>query len=64
VDSRVTTERFVEAGDQIVQIGRTQGQVRAQERRSTEVHVWTLRQGKIVRFEAYTDHPTMLPALR
>jgi ketosteroid isomerase-like protein len=62
----LATERFVEAGDQIVQIGRTRGQARATGRTFDvpEVHVWTMRHGKVVRFEAYVDHPAMLAALR
>jgi uncharacterized protein len=65
VESKVSAERFVEAGDQIVQIGRTRGKVRATGKAFDvpEVHVWTFRQGKIVRFEAYLDHATLLPAL-
>ena len=65
VESKVTAERFVEAGNQIVQIGRTRGTVRATGKPFDvpEVHVWTLRHGKIVRFEAYLDHATLQPAL-
>jgi uncharacterized protein len=66
VDSKVGVERFVEAGDQIVQIGRTRGQARATGKTFDvpEVHVWTMRHGKVARFEAYVDHPAMLAALR
>lgn len=66
VESTVSTERFVEAGDQVVQIGRTRGQARATAKTFDvlEVHVWTLRHGKVVRFEAYVDQPAMLAALR
>ena len=66
IESKVTAERFMEAGDKIVQIGHTRGKVRATGKTSDvpEIRVWTLRQGKIIRFEAYIDHPTMLPALR
>jgi ketosteroid isomerase-like protein len=66
VESRVSTERFMEAGDQIVQIGRTRGQARATGRTFDvpEVHIWTVRHGKVVRFEAYVDHPVMLAAIR
>ena len=66
VDSKVGTERFLEAGDRIVQIGRTRGQARATGKRFEvlEVHVWTMRDGKVLRFEAYVDHPAMLAALR
>jgi ketosteroid isomerase-like protein len=66
VDSKVGTERFLEAGDQIVQIGHTRGQARATGKRFEvlEVHVWTMRDGKVLRFEAYVDHPAMLAALR
>jgi len=66
VDSRVEHERFVDAGDHVVAVGHTQGKVLAtgKEFDVPAVHVWTLRNGKVVRFEAYIDHPRILAALR
>ena len=65
VDSNVDMERFLDAGDQVVQIGRTRGRARATGKTFDvlEVHVWTVRHGKVVRFEAYVDNPAMLTAL-
>lgn len=65
VDSRVEVEEYVEAGDRVVAIGRTRGAVRSS---GTPfdirvAHVWTIRDGKAVRFEAYIDTPGMLEAL-
>lgn len=65
VQSKVETERFIDAGDHVVQVGHTRGTVHTTDRRFDvpEVHVWTLRNGKIIRFQAYIDHPPMLVAL-
>jgi ketosteroid isomerase-like protein len=53
----VLPERFIEAGDTIVAEGRYRGTMK---RTGTLVdaqfaHVWQLRDGKIVRFQQYTD---------
>ncbi len=58
-------ERFIEAGEDVVAIGRLVGTVRAT---GTPydlaiVHRWTVRDGLIVRFEAFIDTPGMLSAL-
>jgi ketosteroid isomerase-like protein len=65
VDSQVEVEEFVEAGDQVVAIGRTRGTVRGTGTAFDVrvAHVWTLRDGKAVLFEAYIDTPAMLRAL-
>jgi ketosteroid isomerase-like protein len=65
IASVVTTERMFAAGDRVVQLGRTAGTVVATGAAFdvAEVHVWTLRDGLGVRFEAYIDTPTMLEAL-
>jgi uncharacterized protein len=65
LDSRVEMEEFVEAGERVVAIGHTRGHVRAnnQEFDVRAVHVWTVRDGKVLRFEAYIDTPKMLEAL-
>ncbi|MDB5308919.1 MAG: hypothetical protein JWO38_3121 [Gemmataceae bacterium] len=65
VDSRVEVEEYVEAGDQVVAIGRTRGTVRGT---GTPfdirvAHVWTVKSGRAVRFEAYIDTPGMLKQL-
>jgi hypothetical protein len=53
----VLPERFIEAGDTIVAEGRYRGTLK---RTGTLVdaqfaHVWQLRDGKVVRFQQYTD---------
>ena len=66
VDSRVEVEELVSAGDQVVVIGRTRGTARTSGAAFDvrAVHVWTVVDGRIVRFEAYIDTPAMLSALR
>ena len=66
VDSQVEMEEYVESGDRVVAIGRTHGKVRSNNREFDvrAVHVWTLKDGKATRFEAYIDTPKMLDALR
>jgi ketosteroid isomerase-like protein len=66
LDSRVEPEEYVEAGDTVVAIGRTRGRVRANDREFDVriVHVWTVKDGKALRFEAYIDTPKMLQALK
>ncbi|HKQ51914.1 MAG TPA: nuclear transport factor 2 family protein [Pyrinomonadaceae bacterium] len=65
VDSRVEVEETFSAGDQVVVVGRTRGTARASgapfDLRA--VHVWTVVEGRITRFEAYIDTPAMLKAL-
>jgi ketosteroid isomerase-like protein len=64
-ESQVKPDEFVEAGDHVVAVGRTRGRVRAtgEEFDVRAVHVWTLKEGKVVRFEAYIDTPKMRDAL-
>lgn len=65
VDSLVTPEEYVEAGDRVVAIARTRGHVRqnGQPFDLRAVHVWGVRDGKAVSFEPYIDTPAMLDAL-
>ena len=65
IDSRVSVERFIEAGDDVVVVGRTRGTVHAT-RRPFDVpiaHVWRIVDGRATRWEAYIDTPAMLEAL-
>src|SRR4051812_35430813 len=66
VQSKIETERFIDAGETIVQIGHTIGKtVRSgKEFRIAEVHVWKVKNGKAVSMEAYIDTPGMLDALK
>jgi uncharacterized protein len=65
IESEVTTESLFAAGDHVVQTGRTNGKVLANGASFDipEVHVWELRDGKVVRFQVYIDTPAMLAAL-
>lgn len=65
VDSAFTAERLVPAGDRVVAVGRTRGTARATGATFDvpAVHVWLLRDGKVVRFEAYIDAPATMGAL-
>ena len=65
IASRVTIDEMFAAGNDVVQIGRTAGTVKATgaEFDIREVHVLTVRAGKIVRFAATIDTPGMLAAL-
>jgi uncharacterized protein len=66
ITSKVEVEEIFEAGDHVVEIGRTRGTVNATGAAFDvrEVHVWELRDGKAVSFHAYIDTPTMLATLR
>ncbi len=65
VESHVVTESLFAAGDHVVLTGRTQGKVVGSGATFDMplVHVWTLRDGKIIRYESYIDTPAMLDAL-
>lgn len=65
VESKLAIEKFVDAGNDVVMVGRTQGQTRAKNTPFdvTAIHVWTIRDGKVVGFHPYIDTPAMLEAL-
>jgi hypothetical protein len=65
VDSVVTADGLFEAGDRVIQFGRSRGTVLANGAvfDMPEVHVWTLRNGMITAAEFYTDTRAMLDAL-
>ena len=66
VESRVDTERYIDdEEDHVVAVGRTRGRVLATGNRFDvpETHVWTMRDGKVVRFESYSDTKIMREAL-
>ena len=65
IESQVTTESLFAAGNHVVQTGRTRGTVRANGASFDipEVHVWELRDGKVVRYQVYIDTPAMLEVL-
>jgi len=65
LDSTLALERFVDAGEHVVALGRTQGAERARGRRYDVpiAHVWQVRDGRVVRVLFCIDNPTMLAAL-
>jgi len=65
VNSTLVFERFLDAGDHVVAIGRTRGTVAASGKPFDVpvAHVWQIREGKIARFRPFIDHPTMQAAL-
>ena len=65
IDSRVEVEEIISAGDHVVVIARTRGTARTSGASFDvrAVHVWTVVDGSIRRFEAYIDTPAMLLAL-
>jgi uncharacterized protein len=65
VDSVVTADGLFEAGDRVIQFGRSRGTVLANGAvfDMPEVHVWTLRNGMVTAAEFYTDTHAMLDAL-
>jgi hypothetical protein len=50
-------ERFIQDGDTVVALGRCRGTFRATARQvdAQFVHVWTVREGRVTRFEQYLD---------
>lgn len=65
LDSHVTVERYLDAGECVVASGITQGTVleNGAPFHVPFVHVWEVRGGKVLRFNPYIDHPAMLAAL-
>lgn len=65
IRSRVTVDQFVDAGDDVVAIGRTEGTVLASNQTFSVpiAHVWTLRDRRVARVHFYIDDPTMHSAL-
>ena len=65
VESRVDIDTIIDADEHIVAVGHSRGRIKANGN-AFEVavaHVWTMRQGKALRFENYLDIPPMLHAL-
>jgi uncharacterized protein len=65
IQSTLVTTAFYETGDRVVQCGRTQGTVIATGVTFDvpEVHIWTLRDNKVVAAEFYIETARMLEAL-
>ncbi len=64
-DSAVIVESLFEADDQVIQCGRSKGTVRANGNAFDipEVHIWTLKDGRVVGAHFVIDTPAMLAAL-
>jgi ketosteroid isomerase-like protein len=65
VQSVVTSDELFEAGDRVIQYGHSRGTVLSTGAAfdMPEVHVWTLREGRVTAAEFYVDTPAMLRAL-
>lgn len=65
IDSKLEFERMVCAGDRVAAVGWTHGTVRASgaDFRVPVVHVWTVRDGAVVRAEFLIENAKMLEAL-
>jgi ketosteroid isomerase-like protein len=65
IDSAVEIERFIDAGDAVLAIGRTRGIVRSNGEPFDVpfVHLWELQDGQIVGLRPYIDNPTMQSVL-
>jgi ketosteroid isomerase-like protein len=65
IDSAVTVIAMFEAGDQVVQYGRTAGTTRASGKAFDipECHVWTVVDGRVTNMSFYIDTAAMLDAL-
>ena len=64
-DSVITVESLFEADEQVIQSGRTKGTVRGNGNAFDipEVHIWTLKDGKVVAAHFAIDTPAMLAVL-
>jgi ketosteroid isomerase-like protein len=65
LDSAVTLERMIAAGDHMVAIGWTEGRVRTTSTpfRVPIAHVWQVNDGKVSRVQFFIDHAPMRTAL-
>jgi ketosteroid isomerase-like protein len=66
VESRIAVDEYLEAGEQVIVIGHTRGHVRATGKEFSVrfVHVWSLKDGRVVRYEPYVNTAKMLEALK
>ena len=64
-DSVVTPQELFAAGDDVVEVGRTAGTVRSNGAPFDvpECHVWTVRDGLVVRAQFFTDSTAMLEVI-
>jgi uncharacterized protein len=59
-------ERLIEAGDHVVAVGTTEGNVNATgaSYRVPIAHVWRVRDGLVIQTQFFIDNPIKLEALR
>jgi ketosteroid isomerase-like protein len=65
IHSTLVFERYLDSGDHVVAIGRTQGTVAATGHPFDVpiMHLWRLREGKVLSFQPYIDNPAMQAVL-
>ncbi|MBV8710099.1 MAG: nuclear transport factor 2 family protein [Acidobacteriaceae bacterium] len=65
IDSAVSVEGILDAGDHVVVIGHSAGTVKATGKTFSVplVHVWKLQEGKIASLAVFLDNISILPAL-
>jgi hypothetical protein len=65
IKSTIEIEQFFNAGSQVVAIGRTRGvgQASGISFDSALVHVWTITDGKIIRFDAFVEDGPITTAI-
>lgn len=65
LDSKVEVIELFEAGDRVVQVGRTRGQARTTGRAfdANEIHVWRVVDGRVAALEVYVDTVALRTAL-
>ena len=65
INSTVTIDRLIDAGEHIAAIGWTSGTVNATGTgyRVPIAHIWKVRDGRVVQIQFFIDHPTMLAAI-
>jgi len=66
IDYKFTPEDYVAAGDKVVAYGNYTATYKASGRslNARVAHLWTLRAGKIIRFEQFVDSQTVNDAIR
>ena len=65
IKSTLAIERLIDSGDHVAAVGWTEGTVNATGAayRVPIVHLWQIRDSRIVRAQFFIDHPPMLKAL-
>ena len=65
LETRIEIERLIDAGAQVVAVGRTIGRAKATQLEFDVplVHVWSLRDGQVVKLDSYVDNATLLSVL-